>query len=147
MPKHVSVADARTLQQQGSTYVDVRSTKEFAAGHPDGAFNVPLLEHDPDTGQMAPNPDFIRVMQASFPADAPLLLGCQAGGRSMRAAQMLESFGFGDVANVKGGFGGAKDPLGRTIDPGWVESDLPVEPGQPAGRSYRDLAAKADQTT
>ena len=31
----------------------------------------------------------------------------------MRAAQMLETFGFTDVTNVKGGFGGARDPMGR----------------------------------
>ena len=96
---------------------------------------------------MVPNPDFVRVMQAAFPADSPLLVGCQVGGRSMRAAQMLESFGFANVSNVKGGFGGMRDPMGRTVDAGWAESNLPVEHDQPAGRSFRDLAAKADSTT
>jgi rhodanese-related sulfurtransferase len=144
MPKHVSVTDARRLQEEGYTYVDVRSTREFAAGHPAGAVNVPLIEPDEDTGQMMPNPDFVRVMQAIFPPDAKLLIGCQVGGRSMRAAQMLESFGFADVSNVRGGFAGMRDPMGRSIDPGWVESELPVEEDQPAGRSYADLAARAD---
>jgi rhodanese-related sulfurtransferase len=143
MPKQTSVTDARKLQESGYTYVDVRSSAEFANGHPEGAVNVPLMERD-DSGQMAPNPDFVRVMRANFPADARILVGCQVGGRSSRAAQMLESFGYTDVTNVRGGFGGMKDPSGRTIDPGWAESDLPVERDQPAGRSYRDLAAKAD---
>jgi hypothetical protein len=66
------------------------------------------------------------------------------GGRSMRAAQMLEASGYGDVTNVRGGFGGARDAMGRTVDPGWIEADLPVEAGEPPGRSFRDLLARAD---
>src|SRR4051794_27262705 len=141
--RHVSATEAHELQQQGAVYVDVRSTREFAQGHPAGARNVPLLEPDEDTGQMTPNPDFVRVMRANFPADTRLLIGCQMGGRSMRAAQILDSFGFADVANVRGGYGGAHDPNGRMIDPGWAESGLPVEDAAPAGAAYRDLLAKA----
>lgn len=147
MPKDVSVTEARDLQQGGHVYVDVRSTGEFAEGHPDGAVNVPLLEPDEDTGQMMPNPDFVRVMQAAFKADAQLLVGCMVGGRSMRAAQMLEAFGFSDVTNVRGGFGGSRDPMGRVLDAGWAESDLPVEQGEPSGRAFGDLLAKADAET
>jgi rhodanese-related sulfurtransferase len=143
--KHVSVTEAYDLQQQGHVYVDVRSAEEFAGGHPAGAFNVPLLDRDPRTGQIAPNPDFVRVMQANFPAHTRLLIGCQMGGRSMRAAQMLGAFGFADVANVRGGFGGARDPMtGRVLDSGWEDSGLPVDEGQPAGRAYRDLVERAD---
>jgi rhodanese-related sulfurtransferase len=145
MAKQINVTEANDLKAQGHTYVDVRSTEEFALGHPDGAFNVPLLEPDAATGQMMPNPDFVRVMQASFPVDASLVIGCQMGGRSMRAAQMLESFGFKDVANVRGGFGGARDPMtGRVVDSGWADSGLPIEDGQPPDRSYSDLLRKAD---
>jgi len=144
MPKDVLVTEAQALQRQGHTYVDVRSTAEYAQGHPAGAVNVPLLDRDPH-GQMAPNPDFVRVMQANFPPDAKLLIGCQVGGRSARAAQMLEAFGFKDVTNVQGGFGGARDPMtGRAMAPGWAESGLPVETASPAGLSYADLVAKAD---
>jgi hypothetical protein len=82
-------------------------------------------------------------MRTLFPPGTKLLIGCQVGGRSMRAAAMLESFGFTDVSNVKGGFAGMKDPMGRSIDAGWAESGLPVEAGAPAGRRYEDLAAKA----
>lgn len=144
MPKNVSVSEARALQEAGHTYVDVRSSMEYANGHPAGAVNIPLLDVDPSSGMMQPNPDFVRVLQASFPADAPLLIGCQVGGRSARAAQMLESFGFTNVTNVAGGFGGARDPMGRVMAPGWVESGLPVETASPAGQSYDDLLARAD---
>ena len=67
MVKQVSVTEAHQLQQQGSIYVDVRSQAEFEYGHASGAVNVPLIDRDPDSGQMMPNPDFVRVMQANFP--------------------------------------------------------------------------------
>ena len=90
-----------------------------------------------------PNPDFVQVMQANFPPDTKLLIGCQVGGRSMRASQMLETFGFTDVTNVKGGYGGMRDPMGRSIDPGWEEAGLPVEIEAPLAQKYDELAKKA----
>ena len=145
--KDVSVTEARALQEQGATYIDVRSTPEYAQGHPSGAVHVPLLDVDEPTGQMTPNPDFVRVVKANFSPDARLLVGCQMGGRSMRAAEMLQAFGFTDVANVRGGFGGARDRMsGRVIDRGWVESGLPVDTEPPSGGAYQDLLAKADAT-
>lgn len=142
---HVTPRDAHTKQGEGYTYLDVRSSREFAAGHPDNAVNIPLLEHD-DSGQLAQNPDFIRVVQANFPADAKLLVGCQAGARSMKAAQMLESFGYTNLTNVLGGFGGARDPqTGFVTEQGWHALDLPVEEGAPEGRSYSAMLEKADR--
>jgi len=138
MITHSSVTEAHALQQHGHTYVDVRSSQEFAEAHPAGAVNVPIFEHDPDTGQMTPNPDFVRVMQAHFPADKKILLGCQAGMRSMRAAQVLETFGFADLVNVKGGFGGTPG------DRGWAAAGLPVEAGDTPGQRYADVLARAD---
>ena len=143
--KHISVTEAHQLQAAGATYVDVRSTGEFEAGHPEGAVNVPLLEPD-ERGQMTQNPDFLRVMKAVFPAGARLLIGCQAGMRSLKAAQMLETFGFTDVTNVRGGYGGARDQSGATLEPGWTASNLPVETGAPDERAYDALLEKADRT-
>jgi rhodanese-related sulfurtransferase len=144
--KTVTTAEAYALQQKGHTYVDIRSSAEFENGHPEGALNIPLIEQDEDSGQMLPNPDFVRVVQANFAPDAKLLVGCQSGGRSARAAQILTTFGFADVSNVIGGFGGARDPMtGRVVDPGWAGSGLPVETITPPGHGYRDLAAKTTQ--
>jgi len=141
--KHATVNEAHQLQQAGATYVDVRSTREFDAGHPAGAVNVPLLEPD-DHGQMAQNPDFLRVMKSAFPQDARLLVGCQAGMRSLKAAQMLETFGFTDVTNVRGGFGGSRDQAGQLV-PGWSTEGLPIETAAPSDRAYATLLEKADQ--
>jgi len=140
--KQLSVTEAHAAQQQGATYVDVRSTGEFAAGHPAGAINVPLIEPDEDTGQPQANPDFMRVLQSRFTPDTPLLIGCQMGSRSLRAAQMLESFGFSNVANVRGGFGGARGMMG--YETGWEDAGLPVETEDDAGANYRDQLARAD---
>src|SRR6185295_15226475 len=96
----MTIEGAHAAQRDGATYIDVRSSAEFAAGRPAGAINVPLLDNDEDTGQLMPNPDFVRVMRANFPSDAQILVGCQSGGRSSRAAQILEAFGFTSVTNV-----------------------------------------------
>src|SRR5918997_1398976 len=97
--KNLTVHDAHKKQLEGHTYVDVRSEPEFVQGHPAGAVNVPLLHRDERTGQMVPNREFLSVMQANFPPDAKLLLGCQMGGRSAQATQMLEGAGYKDVSN------------------------------------------------
>ena len=82
--------------------VDVRSPAEYAAGHVDGAINLPLdrlaqeLEHAlPDRA-------------------APVLLYCQSGARSGMALQWLRQQGYQQAAN--GGSAGAVAlQLGRGI--------------------------------
>ena len=133
---------ASELMQSGGTYVDVRTVEEFAAGHPVGAVNVPAFVRDP-IGQMAPNPDFLPVMQANFPPDASLALGCRMGGRSMKACEVLARAGYTQLANVAGGFGGATDPFGRLVVPGWMQVGLPVERESAAGTSYAALQKRA----
>ena len=141
---HIGVREARRLQTDDDhTYVDVRSVPEYERGHPEGAHNVPLLHFDPQTGQMRPNPDFLAVMQANFPSDAKLLIGCQVGGRSGKATLILADAGYAPV-NVKGGFGGRTDPAtGQVIDEGWSEAGLPVAVGASEDGSYEVLQQKA----
>jgi len=129
-------ADARTV------YLDVRTDGEFEAGHPAGARNVPVFFFDQARGGAVPNPDFVAVVERNFPRDTPLVVGCQAGMRSQRACEMLVAAGYTDVANVAGGFGGARDASGRIVAPGWMQAGLPVDVGAPAGRTYTDLVAK-----
>src|SRR5262245_2920695 len=121
--KHVTVQEARAAQGFGATYLDVRSVPEFQQGHPEGAFNVPLLHADPVTRHMRPNPEFLDVVRANFPPGTHLVVGCQVGGRSQKAAEILTNAGYHDVANVLGGFGGAPQ-MGHA---GWVQAGLPVE--------------------
>ena len=125
-----------------AVYLDVRTEAEFAAGHPAGAYNVPVLVLEPGTGRPKLNPDFVRTVERHVARTTLLVVGCQSGVRSMRACDLLEAAGFGNLVNVRGGFGGAHDHTGRLVEPGWEAVGLPVERGQPAGRCFADLAGQ-----
>jgi rhodanese-related sulfurtransferase len=128
---------AKALEKNpDAVYLDVRSEAEFQAGHPKGAYNVPVVFFDA-ARRPVPNDDFARVVQAVFPAAKKLLVGCQSGVRSQRAAEILQSLGYQEVNNVQGGFGGAAGVRG------WKDSGLPVESDAAVGRSYAELKAKA----
>src|ERR1019366_472112 len=129
----ISPQEASAKLAEGWTYVDVRTTQEFEAGHPPGAVNVPIMHAD--AGGMVPNADFLAVMTAAFPWDAKLVVGCKAGGRSLRAAQALLGAGFTSVLDQRAGWDGARNPFGQVTEPGWSRVGLPVEEGQPEGRS------------
>jgi rhodanese-related sulfurtransferase len=134
--KRVSPEEAKKLiDDEGYVYVDVRSLPEFEAGHPTGAYNVPLM-HQAPTG-MTPNPDFLGVMEKSFPKTAKLVVGCKVGGRSARAAAVLEAAGFTDVVDQKAGYEG-QGPL----EPGWRPKGLPTSTQAPADRTYDGLRSR-----
>ena len=119
-----------TLQQHpDAVYLDVRTEGEFEAGHPAGARNVPVLVLDSATREPRPNPDFVATVERTLPRATKLIVGCQAGGRSQHACELLAQAGWKDVTNVRGGFGGARDHSGRVVVPGWREAGLPVETG------------------
>jgi rhodanese-related sulfurtransferase len=137
----ISPQEASAKLAEGWTYVDVRTTQEFENGHPQGAVNVPLMHAG--AGGMVQNPDFARVMVAAFPKDAKIIVGCKAGGRSLRASQMLAAQGFTNVLDQRAGWDGARDPFGQVTEPGWSRAGLPAENGQPAGRAWEDMKRKA----
>ena len=140
-PHRVGPKEAYEKMQAGFIYVDVRSEPEFTDGHPAGAVNVPLL-HMGSSG-MTPNPDFLAVMEAIFPKDAAIVVGCKGGGRSLRAARELMRAGYANVVDQRAGWAGAADAFGRIVEAGWSRTDLPIETGVPEGRSYVALKAKA----
>ena len=140
-PTRISPQEASAKLAEGWTYVDVRTTEEFEAGHPTGAVNVPLMHAGP--GGMTPNPDFARVMNAAFAKDAKIVVGCKAGGRSLRAAQVLAAEGFTSVIDQRAGWDGSRDPFGQITEPGWSRAGLPIEEGQPSGRAWEDMKRKA----
>jgi rhodanese-related sulfurtransferase len=139
-PKRVSPAEAKALLDQGFTYLDVRSEHEFAAGHPAGALNVPFAHAGPQG--MTPNHDFLPVVQALFPSDAALVLGCAAGGRSLAASRALAAAGYTRLVDQRAGFGGARNPFGQVVEEGWAGAGLPVETGAATG-GYAELKARA----
>lgn len=71
--------------------VDVRTPDEYGTGHIAGAVNMNLFD------------DFEERM-AGFDRERPVYLYCASGGRSGRAASILERLGFETVVNA-GGYG------------------------------------------
>ncbi|MGH7793734.1 MAG: rhodanese-like domain-containing protein [Candidatus Binatia bacterium] len=122
-------------------YIDVRTEREFANGHPQAAVNVPVAFPDPARGMMM-NSDFVKVVEANFPHDKKIIVGCQAGPRSTAAAGLLQQAGFQDVSNMLGGFGGMRDAMGNVSAPGWAASGLPVSNDNGDGVSYQSLSGK-----
>ncbi|MFN8545262.1 MAG: rhodanese-like domain-containing protein [Candidatus Binatia bacterium] len=125
-------AAATLARDPTAVYLDVRSEAEFAAGHPAGARNVPVLLVAPGRPPQ-PNPEFLATVERHLARDATVLVGCQSGMRSLRACELLLQAGWTAVVNVQGGFGGARDPAGRVLAAGWADSGLPVETGPDVG--------------
>ena len=137
----VSPAEAKKLvDEQGYTYVDVRTEPEYAAGHPVGSVNIPVMH--PAARGMAPNPDFLEVVTGAFPKDAKLVVGCRSGQRSMRAAEILTGAGYTSIVDQRAGYDGARNAFGGVTEPGWAPSGLPTETST-AGGSYAEQRAKA----
>lgn len=87
----ISPAQARARQGAGAVLVDVREAHERATGLAQGAVGVAKadLEADP---------------RATLPErHAEILLICQSGARSLRAAQALRACGYDNIASVAGG--------------------------------------------
>ena len=74
--------------------IDVREISEFAAGHIDGAINIPRgdLEFTIDT--IVPN------------KATPIMMCCKTGRRSLLAALTLVEMGYSDVRVLDGGYKG-----------------------------------------
>ena len=141
--KRVSPTEANELiQTAGWVYLDVRSIPEFDAGHPAGAYNVPLLHQTPSG--MRPNGDFMPVVLSVFPKDTKLVIGCRSGNRSLRAAEALLSAGYGHVVDQRAGFGGVRNPFGQVEEPGWQAAGLETSLDAVAGRAYDALLAQKD---
>ncbi len=106
----VTETDVDTIRQRladGDDFVlvDVREPYEWDKGHLPGAVSYPrgILERD---------------AEAAFPdLDAPLVLYCGGGFRSVLAAESLGAMGYTNVQSMDGGWRG------------WTEAGYPVEGG------------------
>jgi rhodanese-related sulfurtransferase len=141
--KQLTPQQAHDLMHKDPTviYLDVRTEPEFTAGHPQNGVNIPAFFFQAP-GRPTPNPDFLKVVETNISKEATIIVGCQAGGRSQRAAEMLEQAGYANLANMMGGFGGGQDQAGNPL-PGWRDAGLPVNNDNGEGVSYSSLAAKA----
>lgn len=93
-PNHIeelSPADALARQRAGVRLIDVREAHERAAGMAEGALGVAMGALIADPAAYLPD------------ADAPVLLICQSGMRSLRTAEALAAQGYAQLASVAGG--------------------------------------------
>lgn len=92
--EQISVSELRTrLTAPASNpihVVDVRSPREWRAGHIDGAVNIPVGE--------------VAAHATTLPRDAVIATICESGFRSSLAASLLAQEGIARVVNVVGGF-------------------------------------------
>ena len=141
--KQISVQEAHDILQKtpDCVYIDVRTVREYVAGHPAGGVNIPVAFPDPARG-MALNEDFVKVVESHFTKEKKLIVGCQVGPRADAAARLLQEAGYQDVSSMQGGFGGMRDPSGRVIAEGWAGLGFPVSQENGDGVSYESLAAK-----
>ena len=75
-----SGTDARSLVAEGATLLDVRTAREYRAGHIEGAQHLP---HDEIAGRLA-----------EIPRDRPVVVYCLSGTRSAGAADTLRAAGY-----------------------------------------------------
>ena len=73
------------LLAKGAMIVDVRTEREFKAGHVKGSINIPL--------------DKLSQNISKFKKSKPIITCCASGMRSATAKEILESTGFTEVYN------------------------------------------------
>ena len=88
--KQVHVDQVRGLVENGAYIVDVREENEFAAGHLNGAHNIPLSQ--------------LEERMNEIPKDVPVYLHCRSSQRSYYAVCRLQSYGYTNVTNISGSF-------------------------------------------
>ncbi|HYF59449.1 MAG TPA: rhodanese-like domain-containing protein [Burkholderiaceae bacterium] len=96
----VNTLQATRLINDGAVVLDVRDAKDWASGHVAGSRNIPAAELDGRVGEL--------------PAGKPVVVVCEGGSRSARAAAALRKAGRADVFRLDGGV------------PGWRQAGLPV---------------------
>lgn len=82
----ITPSDAKALVAKGAPLVDVRTPEEFAAGHIEGAINIPIDELDARKGELK--------------KDADIVLYCRSGARSERGRALLAAAGYAKVYNL-----------------------------------------------
>ncbi|CAG7860597.1 hypothetical protein IGI04_033798 [Brassica rapa subsp. trilocularis] len=116
VPSSVSVIDAHELLQAGHRYLDVRTPEEFSQGHATGAINVPYMNRGNFFAfWMSKNPNFLEQVSSHFGKGDEVLVGCQSGGRSLRATAELLDAGFTGVKDISGGYSA------------WTQNGLPTQ--------------------
>lgn len=90
--REVSPQEVDALPEGSATLVDVREASEWDQGHLPGAHHVSKSYIEQQIEAVAPD------------RDAPVILYCAGGVRSLFAAQTMADMGYTNVASMSGGF-------------------------------------------
>ncbi|MEL7623105.1 MAG: FAD-dependent oxidoreductase [Clostridiales bacterium] len=88
--RQVPVNQVRELVESGAFIVDVREPGEYAAGHLNGARNIPLSQ--------------LRERMDEIPRDQPVYIHCRSSQRSYYAICCLQGNGYRNVINISGSY-------------------------------------------
>lgn len=91
------------MNRDKAVVVDVCEPDEFSRGHVMGAKNLPLAQLEAKLGQLVKN------------KSTPVVMVCQVGARSARAAAAARKLGYENVQSLSGGL------------KAWVAASMPVE--------------------
>lgn len=100
--REITPAEVQERLARGAIFLDVREAHERASGQAEGARGVAKAALEADPLAYAPDPN------------AEVVLICQQGGRSLKAAQALQLAGYTNLVSVAGG-------TSR-----WIDERLPV---------------------
>ena len=103
--EEISVQELKQRQDSGTSLqlIDVREAWEVAIARIPGATHIPMGE-------------IPRRLQ-EFDRQAPIVVMCKAGGRSLRVAAFLQSQGFEHVANLSGGIDAWTQEIDSSLQP------------------------------
>jgi len=103
-PSVSALQATQLINREDALVVDVREPGEYGSGHILGAKNVPVSRIDSAGSEIA-----------AKRKDKPVIVYCDNGSRSAKAAATLRSQGFSRVVNLSGGLGA------------WQQAGLPVQ--------------------
>jgi len=97
--QHVKVPAAQRLiaNQPDIIVLDVRTSKEYSAGHISGSKHIDFYQED------------FADKLSQLDKSAVYLLHCKSGGRSSKALKVMQNLGFGSVYHLDGGFDAWKE--------------------------------------
>ncbi|CAM8899323.1 unnamed protein product [Rhodiola kirilowii] len=98
----VDVYTAKGLLEVGYKYLDVRTAEEFEKSHVNDAVNVPYFFFT-EQGKVV-NPEFLNEVSLVCNKEDQLVVGCNSGGRSLRACVDLLNAGYENPTNMDGGY-------------------------------------------
>jgi rhodanese-related sulfurtransferase len=95
--KKINVIDLQTLKKEvvgkDVQFIDVRTEKEYDAGHIDDAVNINVS-----------NEAVFKKKIQELDKHKPVYIYCHSGGRSNKASKIMEELGFTSIYDFSGGW-------------------------------------------